>query len=89
MLSKLLVRFFCSQLLQKEPSNRLGTREERADEAKAHSFFRAINLVQLEAGMVMPPFIPDVSEFENFTASLKMSFETLFEKRHSKFENFL
>lgn len=53
----------CQQLLNKSPKQRLGCRNSRhgAREVKLHSFFTAINWKRLEAGLIEPPFIPDVS----------------------------
>lgn len=44
--------------------NRLGCRNGRygAREVKLHHFFNCINWKRLEAGMVDPPFVPDVSD---------------------------
>lgn len=50
-----------SQLLTKDAKQRLGCQEEGATEVKRHSFFRNMNFKRLEAGMLDPPFIPDVS----------------------------
>jgi G protein-coupled receptor kinase len=53
----------CQQLLIKSPKNRLGCRNGRygAREVKLSTFFSAINWKRLDAGMIEPPFIPDVS----------------------------
>lgn len=54
--------FLClSQLLTKNPKNRLGCRGRGAAEVKEHPFFRSINFRRLEANMLEPPFCPDVS----------------------------
>lgn len=52
----------CQQLLTKSAKNRLGCRNGRqgAREVKVHSFFNSTNWKRLEAGMVEPPFMPDV-----------------------------
>lgn len=50
-----------SQLLTKDAKQRLGCQEEGAAEVKRHPFFRNMNFKRLEAGMLDPPFIPDVS----------------------------
>lgn len=52
-------RSICSQLLQKDPKNRLGCGEEGARAVKEHLFFKNINFKRLQAGMCEPPFIPD------------------------------
>lgn len=53
----------CQQLLGKTVKTRLGCRNGRygAREVKLHNFFNCINWKRLEAGMVDPPFVPDVS----------------------------
>lgn len=53
----------CQQLLGKTVKTRLGCRNGRygAREVKLHNFFNCINWKRLEAGMVEPPFVPDVS----------------------------
>ncbi|KAK3590168.1 hypothetical protein CHS0354_041222 [Potamilus streckersoni] len=52
-------RTICSQLLQKDPKNRLGCGLEGTISIKSHPFFKNINFKRLEAGMLDPPFIPD------------------------------
>lgn len=49
------------QLLTKDAKQRLGCQEEGAAEVKRHPFFRNMNFKRLEAGMLDPPFVPDVS----------------------------
>ncbi|XP_048474406.1 G protein-coupled receptor kinase 5-like isoform X1 [Rhincodon typus] len=49
----------CQLLLAKDPKRRLGCRAAGANEVKEHPFFRSINFHQLEAGMLVPPFVPD------------------------------
>ncbi|NWW97518.1 GRK5 kinase, partial [Caloenas nicobarica] len=39
---------------------RLGCGAEGAAEVKHHPFFRSINFKRLEAGIMTPPFVPDV-----------------------------
>lgn len=53
----------CQQLLSKTVKARLGCRNGRygAREIKLHPFFNPINWKRLDAGMVDPPFLPDVS----------------------------
>lgn len=51
------------QLLSKDPKQRLGCQADGAAGVKAHSFFKNINFKRLEAGIVEPPFVPDVSIF--------------------------
>lgn len=50
-----------SQLLTKDAKQRLGCQEGGAAEVKRHPFFRNMNFKRLEAGMLDPPFVPDVS----------------------------
>nr|XP_017520529.1 rhodopsin kinase GRK1 [Manis javanica] len=50
---------FCEALLEKDPEKRLGFRGGTCDGLRASPLFRDINWRQLEAGMLMPPFIPD------------------------------
>lgn len=52
----------CQQLLMKSAKTRLGCKSGRqgAREVKVHPFFTCTNWKRLEAGMVEPPFIPDV-----------------------------
>lgn len=52
----------CQQLLTKSARSRLGCQTGRngAKEVKVHQFFTITNWKRLEAGMVEPPFIPDV-----------------------------
>lgn len=49
------------QLLTKDPKQRLGCSANGAAGVKAHSFFKNINFKRMEAGIVEPPFVPDVS----------------------------
>lgn len=53
--------FYFTQLLTKDPKQRLGCKTDGAAGVKAHSFFKNINFKRMEAGMVEPPFVPDVS----------------------------
>ncbi|KAM5278753.1 rhodopsin kinase GRK1 isoform 1-T1 [Hipposideros larvatus] len=50
---------FCEALLEKDPEKRLGFRVGTCDGLRANRLFKDINWRQLEAGMLMPPFIPD------------------------------
>lgn len=49
------------QLLTKDAKHRLGCQAEGATAVKRHPFFRNMNFKRLEAGMLDPPFVPDVS----------------------------
>lgn len=49
------------QLLQKDPSKRLGSGPTGANEIKSHKWFRPINWKKLEARELQPKFKPDVS----------------------------
>lgn len=55
--------FFYLQLLKKSVKERLGCSSGRYGslEVKAHPFFKSINWKRLEAGILEPPFEPDVS----------------------------
>ncbi|XP_078088413.1 rhodopsin kinase GRK1 [Mustelus asterias] len=52
-------KLFCETLLEKDPEKRLGFKNESCDELKNHPFFKNINWRKLEAGILLPPFIPD------------------------------
>jgi len=60
----------CKGLLVKNPTKRLGCMEKGDEEIKAHSFFKMINWMKVEAREVQPPFKPkikhrkDVSNFD-------------------------
>lgn len=49
------------QLLAKNPGERLGCTEGGAAVVKQHPIFKNINFKRLEANMLEPPFLPDVS----------------------------
>ena len=51
-------------MLQKKVRDRLGCSSDRygAREVKNHIFFKDINWKRLEAGLLDPPFVPDVSK---------------------------
>ncbi|KAM9254301.1 G protein-coupled receptor kinase 6 isoform 3-T6 [Trichechus inunguis] len=49
----------CSQLLCKDPAERLGCRGGGAQEVKEHPLFKKLNFKRLGAGMLEPPFKPD------------------------------
>lgn len=49
------------QLLCKDPAERLGCRGSGAQEVKEHPLFKKLNFKRLGAGMLEPPFKPDVS----------------------------
>lgn len=55
-------KHLCQQLLAKSPLARLGGKAGRHGAAliKQHPFFQQLNWRRLEAGMVEPPFVPDV-----------------------------
>ncbi|CAH6787063.1 rhodopsin kinase GRK1 [Phodopus roborovskii] len=50
---------FCEKLLDKDPEKRLGFRDGTCDALRADILFKDISWRQLEAGMLIPPFIPD------------------------------
>ncbi|KAM6911226.1 rhodopsin kinase GRK1b [Lycodopsis pacificus] len=49
----------CEGLMQKDPSKRLGFKNNECEELKNQPFFKEINWGRLEAGMLPPPFVPD------------------------------
>lgn len=49
------------QLLCKDPAERLGCRGGGACEVKEHPIFKKLNFKRLGAGILEPPFKPDVS----------------------------
>ncbi|KAM9105467.1 G protein-coupled receptor kinase 6 isoform 4-T4 [Megaptera novaeangliae] len=52
-------RSLCSQLLCKDPAERLGCGGAGAREVKEHPLFKKLNFKRLGAGMLEPPFKPD------------------------------
>ncbi|KAJ8317080.1 hypothetical protein KUTeg_004984 [Tegillarca granosa] len=52
-------RTICSQLLQKNPENRLGCSEAGAKSIKSHPFFKSVNFTCLQKCLCEPPFKPD------------------------------
>lgn len=52
---------FSLQLLQKEPSKRLGSGSGGSEEIKCHKWFRSINWSKLEDRKVQPSFLPEVA----------------------------
>ncbi|XP_016110054.1 G protein-coupled receptor kinase 5-like [Sinocyclocheilus grahami] len=60
-------KYICKSLLAKNPKERLGCKYGRGSEViKGHVFFKDINFTRLEAGMMPPPFVPDMIETECF-----------------------
>ncbi|KAI8350326.1 hypothetical protein EDC96DRAFT_577796 [Choanephora cucurbitarum] len=51
----------CQQLLQREPTQRLGAGPDDAVPIKAHPFFRGVNWEDMLAKRVPPPFYPTIS----------------------------
>lgn len=51
-----------TQLLAKKPEERLGCGAGGVSEIKDHVFFKDINFRRLEAGLLDPPFVPNVSK---------------------------
>uniref|UniRef100_A0A669BIT8 G protein-coupled receptor kinase n=1 Tax=Oreochromis niloticus TaxID=8128 RepID=A0A669BIT8_ORENI len=49
----------CEGLMEKDPTKRLGFKNNECAELKNQPFFKNINWGRLEAGMVPPPFVPD------------------------------
>lgn len=62
----------CQKLLAKLPAERLGGKCGRngAAQIKQQLFFQSVNWRRLEAGMVEPPFVPDVI-FKNILLNSK------------------
>jgi len=59
--SKFLLGIFCfSQLLTQDPKQRLGCQPAGVADVQSHPFFNTINFRMLEAGLVEPPFKPNV-----------------------------
>lgn len=52
---------YASQLLQKDPKQRLGCSSSGAKEVKEHGLYKGIVWKRLEAGIMEPLFLPDVS----------------------------
>uniref|UniRef100_A0ACB8F9F9 G protein-coupled receptor kinase 5 n=1 Tax=Sphaerodactylus townsendi TaxID=933632 RepID=A0ACB8F9F9_9SAUR len=50
----------CKMLLTKDVKQRLGCQGEGATEVKKHLFFKSMNFKRLQAGMLDPPFVPDL-----------------------------
>ena len=48
------------QLLQTNPSKRLGSGASGSDEIKGHNWFKSIDWNKLEARQIQPTFQPDV-----------------------------
>jgi len=53
------------QLLAKDPTHRLGCGSSADLDIKLHPLFKCINWRRLEAGMMTPPFEPDVRSIIN------------------------
>ena len=49
------------QLLHKDPKQRLSCKNSNSKDVKSHPLFKNINWKRLEAGIMEPPFVPDVS----------------------------
>ncbi|XP_076876755.1 G protein-coupled receptor kinase 5 [Brachyhypopomus gauderio] len=49
----------CQALLAKNPKERLGCEGGGAAAVKSHVFFKGINFRLMDAGMLVPPFVPD------------------------------
>lgn len=49
----------CEGLMEKDPVKRLGFKNNDCEELKNQPFFKDINWGRLEAGMLVPPFVPD------------------------------
>ncbi|XP_076103818.1 G protein-coupled receptor kinase 5-like isoform X2 [Mytilus galloprovincialis] len=83
----------CQQLLQKDPTGRLGCSESGANAVKAHPFFKTINFKRLEAGIEDPPFVPDrravyckdVLDIEQFSTVKGVNLDPTDDKFYVKF----
>ncbi|KAL2087686.1 hypothetical protein ACEWY4_016514 [Coilia grayii] len=83
----------CSQLLAKDPCERLGCVSDGAVEVKGHPFFADINFRILEAGMLKPPFKPDaravycqdVLDIEQFSTTRGVRLDVTDEDFYGKF----
>jgi hypothetical protein len=56
-----LLNLTFSQLLTRDPEQRLGCQPSGAADVQSHAFFNTVNFRMLEAGLVVPPFKPDVN----------------------------
>lgn len=66
------------QLLAKKPEERLGCGAGGVNDIKDHVFFKDINFRRLEAGMLEPPFVPNVSKtVTSFSSVNLVEVETL------------
>lgn len=76
----------CQQLLAKSPSQRLGGKASRtgALQVKQQAFFQSIHWRRLEAGMVDPPFVPDVSKIHKGLLLFILSYFFYFVRYHTK-----
>lgn len=50
----------CLQLLRKDKRHRMGCGDRGTDDVKLHRWFEGMNWKRLEAGLIEPPFTPDV-----------------------------
>ena len=57
--------FFPIQLLEKEPSNRLGIRGCKHGEVSEQPFFKNVDFEKLERKQVIPPFKPNLVRASN------------------------
>ena len=55
-----------NQLLEKDPSKRLGIKGYKYGDVAEQSFFRNVDFDQLEKKQVIPPFKPKVVSSKNF-----------------------
>ncbi|XP_022107170.1 G protein-coupled receptor kinase 5-like isoform X1 [Acanthaster planci] len=88
-------KIICRKLLQKEVENRLGFRNNSAQDVKDEPFFASINFTRLEAGKVDPPFVPDpkavyakdVLDIEQFSTVKGVNLDQNDDKFYSKFNS--
>lgn len=71
---RLQLEFYVPQLLKKSPKERLGCNSGRrgAAEVKQHLFFTSLIWKRAEAGLVDPPFVPDVIFSQTITVCLNL-----------------
>ena len=58
------------QLLHKDPKQRLSCKNSNSKDVKTQPLFKNINWKRLEAGIMDPPFVPDVGFFLFISAEL-------------------
>ncbi|KAM9455884.1 G protein-coupled receptor kinase 5 isoform 2-T2 [Clarias gariepinus] len=85
----------CQALLAKKPKKRLGCGPGGVSDIKTHPFFKDINFRQLEAGILVPPFVPnpkavycqDVVDIDQFSTVRGVNLDVTDEDFYSKFNS--